>query len=186
MMEERDRAISDVGLFQGALEQKNKEKEQVEAQLAEHDVQLQQKDKALADAIKRAEEAEKALKKSNDDLPLIQEEWRMKGIQSCAEEVVQILDKTYQQGYDFALDKMNVAPDHELRIQVSRPVEFSDDEDEGEEPDSQSVEDTEVQVVGPSLESVVPTLPPNDNEGTEPANAPEGPDHNVSNPTAEA
>ena len=194
MMEERDRAISDVGLFQGALEQKNKEKELVEAQLAERDTQLKlkdsllaDKDKALADAIKRAKEAESALKKSNDDLPSIQEEWRMKGIESCAEEVVQTLNNVYQQGYDFALDKMNVAPDHELRVPVSRPIAFSDD-DEGEEDeqDMPIAEDVEAQVVGPSLEPVAPTPLPHNEEGAETTNNPEEADHAAANPTTEA
>ena len=74
MMDQRDQARSDVSMFQAALEQKNKEKEQVEAQLSEKESQLSERDLALAKAIKRAEEDELDLKTSNDSLPSLQEE----------------------------------------------------------------------------------------------------------------
>ena len=49
---------------------------------------MTERDLALAKAIKRAEEAELALKTYNNSLPSLQEEWRMKGIESCADEVI--------------------------------------------------------------------------------------------------
>ena len=73
LMEQRDQARSNVSLFQGALEQKNKEKEQVEAQLTVKESLLSEKDLALAKAIKRAKEAELALKTLNDSLPSMEE-----------------------------------------------------------------------------------------------------------------
>lgn len=66
MMEQRNQALLDVSTFQNALEQKNKEKEQVEAQLAE-------KDSALIAAIKRVDEI--ALKLHNDGLPELKKDW---------------------------------------------------------------------------------------------------------------
>lgn len=68
MMEQRNQALLDVSTFQNALEQKNKEKEQVEAQLAE-------KDSSLIAAIKRVEEAEIALKLHNDGLLELKKDW---------------------------------------------------------------------------------------------------------------
>ena len=193
MMDQRDRAISDVSLFQGALEQKHKEKELVEAQLAERDIQLKlkdsllaEKDRVLADAIKRAEDAEQALKKHADNLPSLQEEWRLKGIESCAEEVLQTLDKVYQQGYDLSLDKLNIAPDHDLRVPVSRPDEPSDDEDAEDEQDSPTIGDAEAQVADPPLEPVAPNPSSNIGEGTEPISVQEEADQTVVSPTTEA
>ena len=109
----------------------------------------------------------------------------MKGIESCVEEVVQTLNNVYQQGYDFALDKMNVAPDHELRIPVSRPVESSDDEGEEVEQNLPITKDVEAQIVGPLFESVAPAPPSINDEGIEMANNPEEADHTAAITTIE-
>ena len=103
---------------------------------------------ALADAIKQADEAELALKAYNDNLPSLEKDWISKRIQSCVGEVVKELDKVYQQGYDFALYKLNLAPDHELRIAAARSFEPSNDDKEEEDEEVQTDEGDGVQNVG--------------------------------------
>lgn len=43
------------------------------------------------------------------------------------------LVKEFQAGYDFALDKLNLPADHEVRVAVERPKKSDEDEEEGDE-----------------------------------------------------
>lgn len=90
--------------FQNALEQRNKEKEQVEVQLAI----------VLVAAVRRVEEAELALKTYNDNFPALKKEWISEGIKSCADKVVEELAKEFQAGHDFTLNKLNLPANHEF------------------------------------------------------------------------
>ena len=95
------------------------------------------------------------------------------------------MDKVYQKGYDLALDKLNVAPDHELRVPVSRPDEPSNDEGAEDEQDFPAIGDAGVQVADPPLETVAPSSSSNVGEGTEPASGQEEADHIIVGPTVE-
>lgn len=80
--------------------------------------------------VKRAEEAELALKTYNDNFPNLNKEWMSEGIKSCVDEE---LAKEFHADYDFALDKLNLSVDHELQVAVERPKEPKEDEEEEEE-----------------------------------------------------
>ena len=92
-----------------------------------------------------------------------------KGIESWADEVILELDKVFLQGHDFALDKLNLGPDHELRVTVTRPDEPSDAEKEEDEQEARADEGTDVQGVGRPLQLVTPNQVPDAGQVVEPS-----------------
>lgn len=96
-------------LFQNALEERNKKKEKLEVRLSEAD-------SARLAAEKKAEEAKMALLEHKNKLPELKKEYIRMGIQFYANEVVKELAKDYHAGYEFALDKLNIPSDHELKV----------------------------------------------------------------------
>ena len=69
-------------------------------------------------------EAEVAKSKSSDvgNLEELKRQWVQEGIDQCADDVVGL--RVYQAGYDFALYKMSLPSNYELRIIVQRPDEL--------------------------------------------------------------
>lgn len=63
------------------------------------------------------------------------------GIKSCADEIVEELAKEFQAKCDFALNKVNLLADHELRVVVERPEESDEKCDEEEEEERELAED---------------------------------------------
>lgn len=60
----------------------------------------------------------------------MKQEWIWARIQSFADEVVTELAKEFQIGYDFSLNKLNLATDHELRVVVKKLEESEEKEGE--------------------------------------------------------
>lgn len=73
------------------------------------------------------------MKLHNNSLPDLKKECISSGIQSRANEVIKEMAKEFQKGYDFALDKLNLPIDHELRVTVERPEESDEEEEEKNE-----------------------------------------------------
>lgn len=118
------------------MDQRTREKEQVEAELANER-------SARAAVEKSVKEVEQKLKTLEDNFPALKEEWISKGINSCVEEVVQELAKEFQAGYDFALNKINLPINHELRVPVQMPKEEEIAEEETEEQVGEGEEEEE-------------------------------------------
>lgn len=68
-----------------------------------------------------------------NNLPSLKKEWIRMGIQFCADEVVEELAKDYQSGYVFALDKLNIPSDHELRVTMKKPNSDDKVDEKGKE-----------------------------------------------------
>lgn len=55
------------------------------------------------------------------------------GIKSCADKVIQELSKEFQAGYDFALNKLNLPANIELRVVEQRPKKLKEKGEEEQE-----------------------------------------------------
>lgn len=85
---------------------------------------LSKEREAKYDAKKEAEEA-KARATNLGNLEKLKKKWIQKGIDQCTYDVVGLLDRVYQAGYDFPFHKMGMPSDHELRVVVERPDSLS-------------------------------------------------------------
>lgn len=135
MKKERDDAWEDIRSFQGALDLRTKEMDQIQAELDKIKADFNAKRSVRESAEKRASDAEKKLTEHSDSLPSLEQVWITECINSCADEVLLVLAKEFQAGYDFALNKMNLPADHELQVAMQRPdlLEIEDQIEEEEE-----------------------------------------------------
>ena len=100
MKKDRDEAQKDLSLFQWALEKMTREKDRIQDELDKVRAYLitantarEATESARATAEKRAYEAEQKLKELNDSFPDLEKKWKEEGIDSCADEMVDILNK---------------------------------------------------------------------------------------------
>lgn len=78
----------------------------------------------------------------------LKDEWFNKGVYSCVEGMMEAKVKTFQEGYNFALDKLSLPVDHELRVEDERPESDVEEEEKdtkqqmrAEEPNNEVADD---------------------------------------------
>lgn len=66
----------------------------------------------------KADDAEQKIKEADENFPTLRDERINEHINSYADEVVQLLVKEFQAGYDFILNRLNLPTNHEPMVVV--------------------------------------------------------------------
>lgn len=99
----------------------------------------------------KADDAEQKIKEADENFPTLRDERINEHINSYADEVVQLLVKEFQAGYDFILNRLNLPTNHEPMVVVQRPKEPEAEEEE-EEKVTEKFQTNDVTNDPPSLE----------------------------------